>query len=131
MATWTVIFEDKTIYKRNGAENGTSYAIDDNSFWSQEKFSNIWSIQYQSNPLTHEVEYKDNKLQSTYADANVGDFSQFITKWDLAHLTQLQANWDNNNQQVENTEEEGTFRDETSEEKITRLGARPTSYSSE
>jgi hypothetical protein len=129
MATWTVIFEDKTIYKKNGAENETWYEIDDNTFWSQDKFSNLWSIQYQTTPLNHEVEYKDNKLQSTYADADIGDFSQFITKWDLAHLNQLQANWDNNNQQVENTEEVGTFRDETSDEKITRLGARPTSYS--
>jgi hypothetical protein len=120
MATWTVIFEDKTIYKKNGTESGTWYEIDDNAFWSQNKFSNLWSIQYQTNPLNHEVEYKDNKLQSTYADANVGDFSQFITKWDEAHLKNLQIIWDENN-----------VADETAEEKITRLGARPSSYSSE
>jgi hypothetical protein len=56
---------------------------------------------------------------STYADANLGDFNDFINKWDSAHLATLQSNWDNNN--VEG---------ETSEQKITRLGARPTSYSS-
>ena len=131
MATWTVIFEDKTIYKRNGAENGTSYLINDNSFWSQEKFLNIWSIQYQSNPITHEVEYRNNKLQSSYADADIGDFSQFITKWDEAHLNQLQSNWDNNNIQVEDPVGSETFRNETSSEKISRLGERPTSYNSE
>lgn len=131
MATWAVIFEDKTIYKINGAENGTSYIINDNSFWSQEKFSNIWAIQYQSNPVTHEVEYRNNKLQSSYADADIGDFSQFITKWDEAHLNQLQTDWDNNNIQIEDPVDSGTFRNETSNEKITRLGARPTSYSSE
>jgi len=119
MATWTVIFEDKRIYKKNGLENGTSYKINDNDFWSQDKFLNIWSIQYQTNPLNHEVEYKDNKLQSTYADADIGDFSQFITKWDNEHLTNLQSIWDNDN-----------VTDETVEEKITRLGTRPTSYSS-
>jgi hypothetical protein len=43
----------------------------------------------------------------------------FINKWDAAHLATLQSNWDNNN--VEG---------ETSEQKIARLGARPTSYSS-
>ena len=56
----------------------------------------------------------------SWVEANLGDFrSQFITKWDAAHLAQLQSNWDNDN--VEG---------ETEAEKITRLGARPTSYSS-
>ena len=39
--------------------------------------------------------------------------------WDSAHLTQLQSNWDKDN-----------LEDETAEDKIARLGARPTSYSS-
>ena len=50
---------------------------------------------------------------------------------DEAHLTQLQTNWDNNNIQVEDPKDSGNYRDETSQEKISRLGAKPTSYSSE
>ena len=56
---------------------------------------------------------------SSFADANIGDISQFSSKWDSAHLTQLQSDWDDSN-------DDG----ETEAEKITRLGARPTSYSS-
>jgi hypothetical protein len=88
-------------------------------FWSQSKFSNIWAIQHGASVSTDEVEYRDNTPHSTYADANLGDFNDFINKWDSAHLATLQSNWDNNN--VEG---------ETSEQKITRIGVRPTSYSS-
>ncbi len=93
--------------------------IDDDAFWSESKFSNIWAIQYQNSVTTDEVEYRDETPHSSYADANLGDVSQFITRWDAAHLNQLQIDWDDDN-------EEG----ETSEEKIARLGPRPTSYSS-
>ena len=47
----------------------------------------------------------------TYAESGLGDFrEQFITKWDAAHLAQLQEDWDNDD------------RDESEK------GARPTSY---
>ena len=68
---------------------------------------------------TDEVEYRDETPHTSYADANLGDISQFSSKWDSAHLTQLQSDWDNHN-----------VDGETDAEKITRLGARPTSYSS-
>ena len=66
-----------------------------------------------------EVEYRDSTPHSSYADANIGDINQFSSKWDSAHLTKLQSDWDDNN-----------VDGETEAEKISRLGARPTSYSS-
>ena len=118
-ANWTVIFEDKKIIKNIDAEAGTGYEIDDDSFWSQAKFSNIWAIQQGTSVSSDEVEYRDSTPHSSYAEASLGDFQDFITRWDTAHLAQLQADWDDNN-------EDG----ETEAEKISRLGARPTSYSS-
>tara|TARA_R110000772_G_scaffold198876_1_gene309554 strand:+ start:270 stop:638 length:369 start_codon:yes stop_codon:yes gene_type:complete len=118
-ANWTVIFNDKMIVKQSGDAAGTSYTISDDSFWSNSKFSNIWAIQHGTSVTSDEVEYRDVTPHSSFADANIGDISQFSSKWDLAHLTKLQSDWDNNN-----------VADETEAEKITRLGARPTSYSS-
>jgi hypothetical protein len=118
-SNWTVVFDDKLIIKQKGDAAGTGYIITDDAFWSQSKFSNIWAIQHGASVSTDEVEYRDNTPHSTYADANLGDFNDFINKWDSAHLSTLQSNWDNNN-----------IEGETSEQKITRLGARPTSYSS-
>lgn len=118
-SNWTVVFNDKLIIKQNGDAAGNGYVINDNAFWSQSKFSNIWAIQYGTSVSTDEVEYRDNTPHSTYVNANLGDFNEFINRWDSAHLSKLQSNWDNNN-----------LKDETSEQKITRLGARPTFYSS-
>jgi len=118
-ATWTVVFEDKLIIKQTGDVAGRGYPINDDAFWSQSKFSNIWAIQSGTSTLTDEVEYKDSTPHSSFADANIGDISQFTNKWDAAHLAQLQGEWDADN--VEG---------ETEAEKITRLGATPTSYSS-
>ena len=118
-SNWTVVFDDKLIIKQKGDAAGTGYVINDDAFWSQSKFSNIWAIQYGATVPTDEVEYRDNTPHSAYADANLGDFNDFINKWDSAHLSKLQSDWDNNN-----------IEGETSEQKITRLGARPTSYSS-
>jgi len=130
---WTVVFDDKLIIKKSGefnASNGPAYPIDDDAFWSQSKFSNIWAIQYGNNPVSDEVEYRDDTPHSSYADANLGDFQEFITRWDSAHLAKLQSNWDLDNQVVEDPVGSETYRDETEAEKIARLGARPTSYSS-
>jgi len=119
--TWTVIFEDKAIIKNNGAESGTGYVINDDVFWNQSTFSNIWAIQYGTSNTSDEVEYRDETPHSSFADANIGDISQFTNKWDAAHLAKLQSDWDSNNLKGET---------ETEAEKITRLGARPTTYSS-
>ena len=118
-ANWTVIFDDQLIIKKAGDAAGSGYIIDDSSFWNQSKFSNIWAIQHGTSNVSDEVEYRDETPHSSYADADLGDVSQFTTRWDAAHLNQLQIDWDGDN-------EEG----ETSEEKIARLGPRPTSYSS-
>ncbi len=129
-ANWTIVFDDKMIIKQSGDAAGTSHVIDDDTFWTDSKFSNIWAIQSGTSVTTDEVEYRDETPNSSYADANLGDVSQFITRWDSAHLAQLQTDWDNNTLQIEDPAGSDTYRDETDAEKITRLGARPTSYSS-
>tara|TARA_R100000030_G_scaffold1754_2_gene1554 strand:+ start:119 stop:493 length:375 start_codon:yes stop_codon:yes gene_type:complete len=120
-ANWTVVFEDKLIIKQSGDGAG-SYEIDNDSFWNDSKWSNIWAIQYVSGNEDHSdtVEHRDSTPHASWTDANLGSFSdQFIAKWDAAHLAKLQSDWDNDN-------DEG----ETEAEKIARLGARPTSYTS-
>jgi hypothetical protein len=126
-ANWTIVFEDKKIIKNyaEGADEGIGYAISDDSLWSDSKFSNIWAIQHGTSNVLEEVEYRDSTPHSSFADANIGDISQFSSKWDSAHLTKLQSDWDNDNV----VDEDGNFT-ETESEKIIRLGARPTSYSS-
>ena len=118
-AAWTVIFDDKTVIKNNGPETGTGYVINDDDFWGLAKWSNIWAIQYGTAVVSDQVEYRDTTPHSSWEDAHLGDFQDFITKWDAVHLSVLQSNWDNNN-----------VEDESEEDKIARLGARPTSYSS-
>ena len=119
-ADWSVIFDDKTIVKQTG-DNATVYYVinDDDEFWNQSKFSNIWAIQYGTSNPNDEVEHRDTTPHCSFADANLGNFQDFIDRWDSAHLITLQTEWDNNN-----------IEGETSEEKIVRLGARPVSYSS-
>ena len=130
-ANWTIVFEDKMIIKQSGDAAG-SYIIDDDTFWNQSKFSNIWAIQNGTPSSTDEVEYRDTTPHSSFTDANIGNISQFINKWDAAHLAKLQSDWDDDTLRIEDPEGEDppVFRDETEAEKITRLGARPTSYSS-
>ena len=118
-AQWTVIFEDKLVIKQNGDAAGTGYNIVDNDFWGLAKWNNIWAIQYGTSNPSDTVEYRDGTPHSTWEDANLGDFQDFITRWDSTHLAQLQSNWDNDN-----------VDGESESDKIARLGARPTSYSS-
>ena len=121
-ATWTVVFEDKKIIKQNGSSAGTDYVIDDDAFWNDSKWSNIWAIQYIADNEDHNdtVEYRDTTPHTSWVDANLGSFrSQFIDKWDAHHLSLLQSSWD-----------EQTLDGETEAEKIARIGERPTSYSS-
>jgi len=121
--TWSVVIDDKRIVKKSGdmASDHTGYFIDDDAFWNQSKFSNIWAIQYGTSVTSDEVEYKDETPHSSFADANLGNFQDFIDRWDAAHLAKLQADWDSNNP------DEGWASDQA---KIDALGARPTSYSS-
>jgi hypothetical protein len=114
-ANWTVIFDDKKIIKHNEVIK-KEYEVDDDSFWNQSKFSNIWAIQHGTSVTADEVEYRDSTPHSSYADANIGDFSQFTSKWEETKLAEEQADWDGDN-----------VDGETAAEKITRLGARPTS----
>ena len=118
-ANWTVVFDDYVIQKNVGDGAGGGFSLSDASIWSESKFSNIWAIQYQTQVTTDEVEYRDQTPNGTYADANLGDFQQFIDLWDSAYLVKLQSDWDNDN-----------VDGETEVEKITRLGVKPTSYSS-
>jgi hypothetical protein len=119
-ANWTIVFEDKKVIKNyaEGAGEGVGYLIDDDAFWATTAFQNIWAIQSGTSNSSDEVEHRDDTFHCSLADEGI-DIQQFVTRWDAVHLTQLQTNWDNN-------DVEG----ETSEEKISRLGARPTSYSS-
>ena len=130
-ANWTIVFDDKIVLKNydEGAALGgaVGYKIEDDDFWNQSKFSNIWAIQYGTSNSSDEVEYRDTTPHSSYIDANLGDFkSQFIDKWDSVHLNTIQSDWDNNVLLDDNN----NVVSETEEEKITRLGPRPTSYSS-
>ena len=120
-SSWTVIFDDKRIINQSVKINGqpVGYNIDDDAFWSQGKFSNIWAIQYGTADPKDTVEYRDSTPHSSWEAANLGDFSDFITRWDVAHLARLQSDWDSNNADGE-----------TADDKIARLGARPSSYTS-
>ena len=117
-ATWTVVFEDKTVIKQSGDGAG-AYTIVDNDFWGLSKWNNIWAIQYGTANPSDTVECRDGTAHSSWEDANLGDFQDFITRWDAAHLSRLQSDWDNDN-----------VDGESESDKIARLGARPTSYSS-
>ena len=125
-ANWTVVFEDKIIIKQSGDAAGTSYTIDDNAFWATTAFQNIWAIQSGTSNVSDEVEHKDGTAHCSLADKGI-DISLFITRWDAAHLSKLQSDWDNDNS---GTGEGDDFTPETEAEKIARLGPRPTSYSS-
>jgi len=132
--TWTVVFPDQTIIKRSGEFDVTTakgYICGGTDFWLQPKFSNLHAIQFtDDNTDNDQVEYKDTSPNGSYDSAVLGDFQQFIDIWDATHLSSLQENWDNDNSQVEDPADSGTYRDETAEEKVARLGARPTTYSS-
>ena len=128
-AQWTIIMEDKIIIKQYGDNPGLSYNIDDDSFWNDSKFSNIWAIQYGTSVTSDEVEYKDETPNSAYADSGIGDISQFINKFDESHLAQLQSDWDND--VIQTFDDDGNVTSTESEaDQIARKGARPTSYSS-
>ena len=128
---WTIVFDDKTVIKNfaEGATEGIGYAINDDAFWSQSKFSNIWDIQHGSSNASDEVEYRDDTPHSSYDVSVLGNISEFSNRWDTAHLSQLQNDWDNDDGNTYDDSGNLTHT-ETEAEKTIRLGARPTSYSS-
>ena len=128
---WTIVFDDKAIIKNHaeGAEEGIGYKINDDAFWNDSKFSNIWAIQQGNSVTSDEVEYRDETPHSSFSDAGLGDISQFVTRWDAAHLAQLQSDWDDD--VITTRDSEGNIlTSESLDDQIARKGARPTSYSS-
>jgi hypothetical protein len=132
---WTIIIEDKTIIKKTGdfsTSNPGAHKIEGHdSFWNDSKWSNIHAIQFTDDGVDNDqVEYKDNSENGSYDASVLGDFrTNFIDKFDAAHLAQLQADWDNNTE-GNTIDSDGNPVEETEADKITRLGARPTSYTS-
>ena len=110
---WTIVFEDKCVIKNfaEGASEGIGYVISDDAFWATTDFQNIWAIQAGTSNSSDEVEHRDETPHCSLADKGI-DIQQFADRWDAAHLSKLQANWD------------GDTRDESEK------GSRPTSYSS-
>lgn len=119
--SWTVTFADKRVIKRCD-EFDTSSAfgieINDDTFWSQSKFDGLRAIQF-TNDNTDNDQVETDTGNVSYDASTLGSFQQFVDKFDAAYLAYKQDEWDNDN--VEG---------ETEAEKITRLGARLTSYTS-
>ena len=134
--TWTVIFPDKRIIKKTNdftIETARGYVIEDDSFWKQSKFSNLHAIQFTDDATDNDqVEYNDGTPNGNYDATILGDFSQFIDKFDSVHLSVLQNEWDSDILTVnnENFGQSGelALREETEEEQISRKGKRPTNY---
>jgi|TARA_A100000172_G_scaffold77312_2_gene61533 hypothetical protein len=113
-ANWSVIFDDKIILKNfnEGATEALGYKVlDDDAFWATTAFQNIWAIQSGTPNSSDEVEHRDETPHCSLADEGI-DIQLFVNKWDSAHLSKLQADWDSDDR-------------EESEK-----GSRPTSYSS-
>jgi len=129
---WTIVFDDKTIIKNHaeGADEGIGYKINDDAFWNDSKFSNIWAIQQGNSVTSDEVEYRDETPHSSFSDAGLGDISQFVNRWDSAHLTKLQNDWDEDVIKTFDTDGVTVLTTENEADQIARKGARPTSYSS-
>lgn len=139
--TWTVVFPDKLIIKRTqefNIETAKGFKIEDNSFWNQPKFKDISVIQFTNDNLDNDqVEYVDSRPNGSYDENILGNFSQFIEKWDAEYLKYLQGQWDMANY-VPGTKQYDTDPvtgeiipiKESIEDKIARIGPRPTSYTS-
>jgi hypothetical protein len=131
---WSIIVEDKRIVKQYGEGATFGYVVEDDSFWKNNLASNVRAIQYTGDNLdSDQVEYNDGTNHSIFN----GDIKIFSDKWDEQHLLKLQNDWDNNIEYINlgktNPEKpnEDQFRQETIEEKIIRIGNRPTSFKSE
>lgn len=122
---WTIVVPDKLIIKQYGDYATRGYVVDDNNFWNNNLSQNIRAIQYTGNNLDKEqVEHNDGSPHTFFS----GNIKIFADEWDKKHLIFLQDSWDNNNIQVQI--ENNSTRPETLDEKINRLGPRPTIYNS-
>ena len=127
MGKWTIIPIDKRIVKQYGDGKSIGYMINDESFWNSNISSNIHAIQYTGdNADLNQVEHNDN-TPHTYFN---GDIKLFADKWDQEHLKALQLIWDNDNVLIEDGSTHKLVPGETIEQKINRIGPRPTSYTS-
>lgn len=133
---WTVVFEDKMIIKKCeefGIADARGYEIDDDAFWNDPKWANYHAIQFTDDNLDNDqVEFVDGSPNGEYDQATVGDFrSNFITRWDAAHLANLQTEWDEDViREATVVDGEISETEESMEDQIARKGARPTSYTS-
>ena len=134
---WTIIFDDKRVIcqsVKNNLGHPISYVVGDDSFWNDAKWNDIHAIQFIDDGNDHNdaVEMVPGTFgrNKTWAESALGDFrSQFIDKWDAAHLAQLQEDWDEDVIRV--WDAEGNITSEESEaDQIARKGPRPTSYTS-
>jgi hypothetical protein len=122
---WTIVVPDKMIIKQYGDFATRGYIIDDNNFWKNNLNENIRAVQYTGNNLDKEqVEHNDGSSHTFFS----GNIKIFADEWDKKHLIFLQDSWDSNNIEVQI--ENDSTRPETLDEKINRLGLRPTIYNS-
>jgi len=120
----TVIPIDKQIYLETSDTQfpmRRCHVIDnDQEFWNNVD-SRIHAIQYHSDGDKH-IEYKNPQENVPITD--VTTLQKYIDRFNLAEQTyQSQVTWDKNNVQI--TLADGKKRNETQEEKITRIGPRP------
>ena len=89
-ANWTIVFEDNVVIKNHaeGASQGIGYVISDDAFWATTDFQNIWAIQSGTSNSSDEVEHRDDTPHCSYAEADLGDFQQFIDRWNTEHAAQ-------------------------------------------
>jgi hypothetical protein len=131
---WSIIVDDKRIVKQYGNGATLGHVVEDNSFWTNLINSRIRAIQYSGDNLDLDQVEFNNGNKNTYF---TGDIKIFADAWDKEHLKYLQEIWDSNNIQINlgktnlDKPNEDQFREETIEEKIIRIGNRPTSYTSE
>jgi hypothetical protein len=131
---WSIIVEDKRIVKQYGNGATLGHVVEEDSFWENNLSPNIRAIQYSGDNLdNNQVEYNDKSNNSVF----VGNIKVFSDQWDKQHLLYLQNNWDLDINYINlgkinpDKPNEDQFRQETIEEKIIRLGNRPSSYISE
>ena len=132
---WTVVFEDKMIINhavKNAEGHTTPYIINDDSFWNDAKWSNVWAIQYKDDDHDYNdtIEHRDGTAHGTWTESGLGNFrDQFVSKWDSAHLSKLQSDWDAD-VIITHNEDGSVASTESEADQIARKGERPSSYSS-
>lgn len=130
--SWTVLFEDRIIMKKCDEFTKYNFAevkVNDEDFWNQEKFNGINAIQFTNDGIDND-QVETDTANLPYDENIYGSFQQFVDKFDLYYLDKIQSEWDESIESVEDPVGSGTYREETEQEKISRLGPRPTSYTS-